>query len=64
MGVGSRRRAPSHADFAQRFVTISSAQAMGASCSVVATQDVQSFIDPTPVLPSERCYRASQTLNP
>jgi hypothetical protein len=32
--------------------------------SVVATQGVQSFIDPTPVLPPERYYRVSQTLNP
>jgi hypothetical protein len=32
--------------------------------SVVASQDVQSFIDPTPVLPPERFYRVSQTINP
>jgi len=32
--------------------------------SVVASQDMQSFIDPTPVLPPERYYRVSQTLNP
>ncbi len=32
--------------------------------SVVASQDVQSFIDPTPVLPRERYYRVSQTVNP
>jgi len=32
--------------------------------SVVASQDVQSFTDPTPVLPPERYYRVSQTLNP
>ena len=32
--------------------------------SVVVSQDVQSFIDPTPVLPPARYYRVSQTVNP
>ena len=32
--------------------------------SIVASQDVQSFIDPTPVLPPARYYRVSQIINP
>ena len=32
--------------------------------SVVVSQDVQSFTDPTPLLPPERYYRVSQTVNP
>lgn len=32
--------------------------------SLVKTQDVETFIDPTPVLPRARYYRVLQTLNP